>query len=145
MYDKASRSHVSSAAASLTSVADIAPAFVCDRPALVNQIGIKVTTSITSSGAIVVSVYQRTAFGSATNQVLIGTITIPSTAVAGQIYVNNINDKTSPNLAVGDQITFSVTTAAAGGGAAGAGVPLCRIDDSEASDKDNSNIVVVTS
>lgn len=80
----------------------------------VTRLYFKVTTAINSTGAVVLQFYGRPVYGSATNQVSLGTLTIPSTAVADQVYYKDI---TPVNAIAGYQYVMNVNTAATTGGA----------------------------
>lgn len=75
-----------------------------------------VTTAVVSSGAVVVNFKRYPTYGSSAGAVSLGTISIPAATAAGKVVYKDI----TPALCYpGDQIVFEITTAAAGGGAAG--------------------------
>lgn len=82
-----------------------------------------ITTSISSSGAVVVSYLYRPTPGSATGQVSLGTLTIPAASTGGQCVYKDINPSPSGEkvLLPGGEIVVSVTTAATSSGAASLG------------------------
>lgn len=104
------------AATSLTSTGVAAYTFVAMNNIRVTRLVLKVTTATVSSGSIVVTYRRRPAYGSASGQSSLGTISVPTAIAADKVYYNNI---TPVVLNAGDQICFDVTTAAAGGSAAG--------------------------
>lgn len=108
----------SSSAASLASAAVIKKFAVC-RQVVLEQISFGVETAVVSSGAVIVSVKSYPVMGNAAGAVVLGTIQIPAGAAQGGVYYKNISPAV---LAPGAELVFEVTTAAAGGGAAGAGV-----------------------
>lgn len=77
-----------------------------------------ISTAVVSSGNVVVNFYQRLAIGVDTNRVLLGTLNILPGASVGQCYYKQIE---SVDLYPGQELIAVVSTAAAGGGAAGAG------------------------
>lgn len=106
-----------STAQSLASAADMLVYNVCEQ-IVVTRIMLQVSTATVSTGNIVVSVYERPTYGSSSGQVLIGTLVIPSGVAAGKIYYKDVESVKIPQ---GSQLAFVCSTAAAGGGAAGAG------------------------
>jgi hypothetical protein len=106
-----------SSAQSLASAADMLVYNVGEQ-LILTRIMIQISTATVSSGNIVVSVYQRPTYGSTAGQVLIGTLVIPTGVAAGGIYYKNVESVKIPQ---GSQLAFACSTAAAGGGAAGAG------------------------
>lgn len=79
---------------------------------------VKVTTSISSTGAVVVALKRRPTYGSSSGEVNLGTVSIPAAAVANAVYYKDI---TPYNCLIGDQLVFDCTTAASTSGAAIAG------------------------
>jgi hypothetical protein len=79
-----------------------------------------VSTAVVSTGAVVLRFLYRPVPNSAAGQVILGTLSIPAATAAGICVYKDIDPVT---CAPGGQIVQEVTTIAAGGGAAGAGVP----------------------
>lgn len=77
-----------------------------------------VSTATVSSGNIVVALKKRSAYGVTSGEVTLDTLVIPTGVAAGTIYYANLD---SADLLPGNELVVEVTTAAAGGGAAGAG------------------------
>ena len=75
-----------------------------------------VTTSVVSSGAVVVQFKKRSAPGVTSGEVVLGSLSIPAGTAAGKVLYKNINEA---ELQAGQALAIEVTTAAAGGGAAG--------------------------
>lgn len=105
-------------AQSLTSNANIAN-YLAMAKVLVRRVSFQVTTATVSSGGIVLTFYVRPTPGSTAGQVTLGTITIPTAIAAGTVYYNDLGE--TGVLLPGQELACDVTTAAAGGGAAGAG------------------------
>ena len=95
--------------------------FVCvgERVEVV-RIAVAIATATVSTGSILITVVNRPTAKSATGQVTIGTITIPTGVAAGKVYYKDVNQA---SIAPGGSLCFIVTTAAAGGSKAGAGIP----------------------
>jgi len=85
----------------------------------IRRVAIAISTATVSSGNIVVTVRNRPTVGSASGQSTLATLTIPTGVAAGKVYYKDVNQSI---IVPGGSIAFEVTTAAAGGGAAGAGV-----------------------
>ena len=108
------------ATTSLTSAAVDTKTLLYQENAEVRRLMFYITTATVSSGSIVMRMLYRPVFGASTNQVVLGTLTIPTAVAADVVYYKDI---TPYNGLIGPgTIAFEVTTAAAGGGAAGAGV-----------------------
>lgn len=74
-----------------------------------------VTVAVVSTGPVVVKFWQRVTFASVTNQVLLGTLSIPGGTAAGKVVYKDI----SPTLIYpGQEISYEVTTAATASGSA---------------------------
>lgn len=129
------------AAEVLTSAAVLTDNFVAMEKVEVKQVGFLITTATVSSGNIVVAVKKRVTAGSASGESTVGTLTIPGGVAAGKIYYKKI---TPVKLDLGEQIVFEVTTAAAGGGAAGAGYSLVDYDQCPEQPADNTDMVLST-
>lgn len=84
-------------------------------PCTVKQLACKVSVVMNSTVAIVVTFRRRPVYGSSSGQTSLGTVTIPKTAAADTVVVNNI---TPVNMNVGDQIVADCTTAATTSGSA---------------------------
>lgn len=103
----------------LTSNANISN-FIALAKVQVKRLSFVVTVATVSTGGIVLSFYKRPVAGGGvtTNQVLLGTITIPTAIAVGSVYYLEISGSV---LQPGEALECDVTTAAAGGGAAGSG------------------------
>lgn len=104
---------------SLTSAAVIAEHACIGNQVEIRRIAIAISTATVSTGNIVVTVRNRPTVGSATGQSTLATLTIPTGVAAGKVYYKDVNQSV---VVPGGSIAFEVTTAAAGGSAAGAGV-----------------------
>lgn len=127
----------STTASSLASAA-VVKKYAFFRPAYVRRIGIGVTTAIVSTGSVVVTIKKYPTMGSNSGEVSLGTITIPAGTAAGKVFYKALG---SVKLIEGDELVFEVTTAAAGGGAAGAGVCMFDADDNPEMPANNSDMV----
>lgn len=125
------------AAQSLGSAA-VVNQFVCQNPVMLEFIGFLISTATVSSGNIVVTVKKRPTVGSSSGEVSIDTITIPTGVAAGVRYGKMIDPV---QFQVGDVISFEVTTASAGGGAAGAGYAMVGVNFSPESLVNNASFV----
>lgn len=83
----------------------------------VRRLEVYLTTATVSTGNIVVKFYYRPTKGSSSAQVTLGTLTIPTAIAADKVYYKDITPYLLPSQS---EVAFEVTTAAAGGGAAGA-------------------------
>lgn len=99
-------------AQSLASAANISK-FLAPEQMDVLQIAFEVTTLTSSSGNIVITVYNRTSPGVTSGQVTLGTLTIPTATAVGQIYYKALEAK----VLEGSTVEFDVTTAATSAGA----------------------------
>ena len=109
------------AAIDLTSAAVHSHSMIVGSKMFIDRIMLCVSTATVSTGNIVVAFKKRPTPGSAVGESTIGSLTIPTAIAAGKVYYKDIS---SANFEVGDQLVFEVTTAAAGGGAAGQAVPM---------------------
>lgn len=109
-------------AQSLTSTGDVL-VYNFGEAVVLTRIMLLVSTAVVSTGSVVVNVYQRPTYGSTAGQVLIGALTIPAGTAAGKIVYKNVE---SFKILPGQQLAFNVGTAAAGGGAAGAGFSMFK-------------------
>lgn len=89
---------------------------VLSENARITRLYAKLTVAVVSTGGVLVTFRRRPAFGSATGQTALGTLTIPAGTAADKVVYKDI---TPVNCNIGDQLVFDVVTAAAGGGAAG--------------------------
>lgn len=129
-------------AQSLTSVATVAT-FFAEAKVQVPTLAFLVSTAVVSTGAVVVQYILQPIIASSSGQTILGTITIPAGTAAGQVYRNNIGD--GAVLLPGYTIQVNVTTAAAGGGAAGAGYAMFEdVAESPESPVNFTNSVLVT-
>ncbi len=89
-------------------------------PVALNRISFLVTTAVTSgSVAGAVAFKQYPTFGSSTNSVAIGTLTIPNAAAVGQVYYKDVS---YVRLNAGDELAVLINVQAVDAGtAAGAG------------------------
>lgn len=109
-------------AQSLTSAATIA-SYAAEAKLLVKRISFVVKTAAVSTGGIVITFYKRPTIFSTAGQASVGTLTIPNGALAGAVYYKDIS---AVSLQPGESIAADVTTAAAGGSAAGDGYVLIQ-------------------
>lgn len=128
----------------LAAAAVVSPKFNAQRHVQIRRIGVKVVGAITSSGAIVVTVRKRPTPHSAAGQSSLGTITIPAAAALGNSYYLEL-DEDENTLKPGEQVALEVTTAAAGGGAAGNAVAWIDAEDNPQALIDDTTFVKVTS
>lgn len=127
----------------LTSATNIAN-FIALAKVQVKRVSFVVTVATVSSGGIVLTFYKRPTAGGGvtTGQTSLGTITIPAAAVAGAVYYLDISGAT---LQPGEALECDVTTAAAGGGAAGSGYFLPQeIEEAPDAGPNYSNATKVT-
>lgn len=82
----------------------------------ISRLLLKITTAIVSSANVVVSFWARPTYGSATNEIALGTVSVPTGALANSLYFSDINPIDVP---ANYQIVAEITTAAVGGSAAG--------------------------
>lgn len=92
--------------------------YVCIEQCALKRIAFAVSVAVVSSGASVVAFKKRTAIGVTAGEVTLGSLSIPAGTAAGKVVVKEINEAI---LAPGEVLALEVTTAAAGGGAAGQG------------------------
>jgi hypothetical protein len=126
------------AAQSLLAAATIAEFFPPEKGE-VESLSFTVSTTLNSAAPTVISFYSRTNIGNAAGEVLLGTITIPSGAVAGKTYVNRI---TPVYLNQGLSIAAVVTTVAT---VAGAGYAAATLSLSPENENNETNVVLVAS
>lgn len=104
---------------SLASAAVIAEHACVGERVEVKRVALAVSTSVVSSAPVVVTVRARPVVGSSAGQVTIATLSIPGGTAAGKVVYKDLNQQA---IQPGGSLLFEVTTAAAGGGAAGAGL-----------------------
>lgn len=109
-------------AAALTVAANVYGGYLVCKSLHIKRIMFYVTTAVAASTtAPVVSFYQRPTTGSATGQILVGSLTIPTGSAAGTVVYKNTADQ-GINFLVGHEISLQLTvqgvdaTAAAGAG-----------------------------
>lgn len=112
------------AAQSLTSAADI-HTWTVPYKCKVLRSGFTITTATVSSGNIVVE-FDRLPYNNGTRESAFAQLTIPTAAVVRTVYYED--PSAEKLLYEGDQVAVQVATAAAGGGAAGAGVPWMLVE-----------------
>lgn len=110
----------------LTGAGVLAHRYMAQMALKVVRVGISISTATVSTGNIVITVKKRPTVGSASGESTIGTLTIPTSIAAGKKYYKDLS---GVHVDPGEEIAFDVTTAAAGGGAAGAGVPFCEVEE----------------
>lgn len=128
------------AVTSLTSAADSAFSYVVQAPMDVDRLLAVVSTAVVSTGAVVLTFYRCPTLdsGGAGARVSLGTLSIPAATAVGKVVYKDI----SPTLVVpGDQIIVKVTTAAAGGGAAGNAFHDVQFSDSPDAPGNLSNML----
>ncbi len=102
----------------LTSAA-VAERFIATAKVLIKRVAISIQTATVSSGGIVITPRKRPTPNSSAGQTSGSTITVPTAIAAGKVYYKDL--ATPITLQPGEELAFEVTTAAAGGSAAGAG------------------------
>lgn len=112
----------------------------CSRAVIVRKIMFNVKTAVVSTGSVVVTVKKYILPGNSAGASTLGTITIPAGTAAGVVVYKQLSDSAA-KLAVGDQLVFEVTTAAAGGGAAGDGYSMFELDDVPEVSANNSKML----
>jgi hypothetical protein len=111
----------------LTSTGDI-QYFPMPQRLKIQRIEALVSSAVVSSGPVSISVFARPTHGSTSGQVLLGVIIIPAGASVGQCYYKDLSDALVSVLS-GQELVFNVSVAAAGGGAAGAVLPMFLADE----------------
>lgn len=112
------------AAESLTSAADIHTWTITTKCRVIRS-GFTITTLTVSSANIVVEL-DRLPYNNGTREAAFAQLTIPTAAVVGTVYYED--PSSAKYLYEGDRVAVQVATAAAGGGAAGAGVPWLLVE-----------------
>lgn len=105
---------------------------------LVKRIAAIITTSVVSTGAVVVKFYDRPTPGSAAAQVTIGTLNIPAGTLVGSVVYKDV---TAYSMHPGHELAMEVTTASAGGGAAGGAVYAVEGEDDPESVLDQPTMI----
>jgi len=122
----------------LTSAAVI-QSFTVQAQCQVDQLFFAISTSVVSSGNVVVTFKRRPTLGSTSGEVTIGTLTMPSGAAAGKVYYKAV----APVVCLaGEQIVVEVTTAAAGGSAAGNGQGFFDAEQDPETNANNPDMVL---
>lgn len=129
----------STTAVVLTSAAVIKK-FAPFRKMLVRKVGFGISVATVSTGSIVIAVKKYIVLGSSAGESTLDTITIPAGTAAGGVYYAVLPTPTSLNA--GDELVFEVTTAAAGGGAAGSGFCFFEAEDEPEVVGNNSKLVL---
>lgn len=88
---------------------------------IVRRLAFEITTAVVSTGNVVLTFYKRPTPGSSSGQTTIGTISIPTLAAVPNVYWKDV---AGVKFQPGEEFACDVTTASAGGGAAGAGFPV---------------------
>lgn len=125
----------STAEVALTSTG-VVKKFSVARPIIVRQVSMCLTTAITSSGSVVVALKQYPVANSASNEVLLGALTIPTGAAAGTVYYKDL--AAVYKIVPGQELVFEVTTAAS---SAGKATPMFVSDDSPETAANDANMV----
>lgn len=107
----------------------------------VDRLYFAVSTTVVSSGNVVVTFKRRPTLNSASGEVSIGTIVIPAGTAAGKVLYKGV---TPVVCAAGEQIVIEVTTAAAGGGAAGNGQGFFFMEQDPETDANNADMQLST-
>lgn len=123
-------------AQSLGSAAAIA-AFLAPEKMDILQLGFTVSTAVVSSGAAVITFYNRSAQGVTSGQVALGTISVPAATAAGITLFKAIEAQVQE----GHMVEAVVTTATAGGGAAGAGYCTLKVSFSSENPLNVTNLL----
>lgn len=108
--------HVAADLDDLTGAAVHTTSFAVGAEIEIQRVMALVTTAVVSTGAVVVAMKRYPTYGSAASAETVGTISIPAGTAAGKVVYKDVTPVTAYP---GDQLVFEVTTAAAGGGAAG--------------------------
>lgn len=125
---------------SLTSAA-VVQSFTVVEQCQVDRLYFAVSTSVVSSGSVVVTFKRRPTLNSASGEVSIGTIVIPAGTAAGKVLYKGV----SPVVcAAGEQIVIEVTTAAAGMSAAGNGQGFFFAEQDPETEANNADMQLST-
>lgn len=129
---------------SIASTGVLSPGVIAIKDCQVAVAAFLVTTAVVSSGPVVITVKKRPTSNSSSGEVSMGTITIPAGTAAGTLVYRKLDeDLASRSLEPGQVCVYEVTTAAAGGGAAGAGIPLPEVWENPQDFKVKSNALEV--
>lgn len=112
--------------------------YLVQRSLSVNFLAYTVLTTFSSSAATVLQFIYRPTLASATGQVVLGTVSIPTGAVAGTSYYNLIKNSDCP---AGGEIVVNVQTASS---SAGAGMGWIESDEDPEVLGNNSLFTLVT-
>lgn len=104
----------------------------------IDRLSLIVTTSVVSTGAVVIQYKKRPTPGSSAGESVIGSLTIPAGTAAGKVLYKEINEV---HLDAGQALAIEVTTAAAGGGAAGGCVYGFCIEEAPEVPLNQSNMI----
>lgn len=104
----------------------------------VSRLAFAISTSVVSTGDVVVTFKRRPTLGSSSGEVSLGTLTMPNGAAAGKIYYKDIDPVV---CAEGEEIICEVTTAAAGMSAAGNGQGYVVSNEDPEESANNSDLV----
>lgn len=144
MYQFRSNPLVAKFAASKGSIIDLTAAavadlsYVCVESCQVMEVSLIITTAIVSSGAVVVTVRKRPTPGSSAGQSTVAVLTTGLTDAVGKVRYK----LPSPvSFSVGQEMIYEVTTASAGGGAAGQAVGGFVAYESPELPANNSNML----
>jgi hypothetical protein len=110
-------------------------------PTRVWRLAAYITTAVVSTGTVVLQLLYRPTAGSSSGQVVLGSLNIPAGTAADKVIYKDI---TPYNLPAGSQLAYSVSTAAAGGGAAGAAIVEVLTDFSPEAVLNESKFVAST-
>lgn len=105
----------------------------------IRRFGFAIKTATVSSGNIVVKLKYYPVVGSSASEVVLSTLTIPTAIAAGKVYYANLD---SVKLYPGQELVVEVTTASAGGGAAGDGYSLIEGYHNPDDPRNNSSMVL---
>ena len=116
-------------AEAITASAAVYDQLVCTRACRVSRLMFVITTLVASDATLgVVEFNRRITIGSATNEVLLGNLSIPDASAVGTVVYKDIDPV---EFAPGEAIAFEHTVAATdGSSAAGAGYYAFEIEDS---------------
>ena len=108
------------------------------RTSYVRRLAFTLKTAVVSSGSVVITFKRYPTHGSSAGAVTMGTVTVPAAALAGKCYYKDISAvKVSPS----EMVVAEVTTATAGGGAAGDGTAWIETEDSPEDVRNNTNMI----
>lgn len=112
----------------LTSAA-VAQRYIATAKVIVKRVAVSIQTATVSNVSIVITPRKRPTPNSSASQSSGSTITVPTAIAAGSVYYKDL--ATPLTFQPGEELAFEVTTAAGGGGAAGAGWCFpCQVEES---------------